>query len=53
MDALNMLSVPMNNMVKLLSKQIRVDSSSTTNVGVVCCNICGEEHDTNTCVECE
>ena len=41
----------MNNMVKLLSKQISVGSSSTSTVSVACCNICEGDHNTNICVE--
>ena len=51
MNALNMLSAQMNNVVKLLSKQTKFGSNSTSNVSVSCCNICGGDHNTNICVE--
>ena len=41
MDILNMLSVQMNNIVKLLSRQVRVDPNSSSNVRITCCSTCG------------
>ena len=41
MDTLNILSAQMNNVVKLLSKQAGVGPSSSFNVHVACCSICG------------
>ena len=52
MDTLNMLSVQMNNIVKLLSR-VGVSSSSSSSVYVACCFTCGGDHDTNECVEFE
>ena len=42
----------MNNVVKLLNRQIGVGLSSSSNVYVTC-STCGGEHDTNECVDFE
>ena len=42
----------MNNVVKLLTRQIGVGPSSSSNVYVTC-STCGGEHDTNECVDFE
>ena len=53
MDTLNMLSAPMNNVVKLLSGQVVVGPRSLSNAHVACCSTCGDNHDTNECVDFE
>ena len=54
MDTLNMLSTQMSNVVKLVHRQVDVGpSSSSSNIHVACCSICGSDHDTNECIDFE
>ena len=49
-DTINMLSVQMSNMMKVLNRQARGGTSSSSNMHVNCF-IYGGEHDTNECVD--
>ena len=48
---LNMLSVKMDNVVKMLNRQ--VGSSSNQGVVVACCTNCGGDHDDSMCTSSE
>ena len=39
--------------MKVLNRQAGCGLNSSSNVQVVCCSICGGEHDTNDCVDRE
>ena len=51
-DTINMLSAQMSNMMKVLNRQARGGTSSSSNMHVNCF-IYGGEHDTNECVDSE
>ena len=50
-DTLNMLSAKMDNVVKMLNRQ--VGSSSNQGVVVACCTTCGGDHDDSMCSSSE
>ena len=52
-DAINIFSAQMNNMMQILRRQIKCSPSSSSNVHVAYCSICGGEHDSNECVDVE
>nr|XP_027060802.1 uncharacterized protein LOC113687382 [Coffea arabica] len=52
-DTLNMLSAKMDNVVKMLNKHVVASSSSNQGVNVVCCTICGDDHDVSICASIE
>ena len=52
-DAINMLSIQMNNMMQMLRRQTGCGLSSSTNAYVTCCSIYGGEHDSNECMDVE
>ena len=51
LEALNMLSAKMDNMVKMLNKQ--GEFGSTSNVNLACCALCGGNHESTDCVTFE
>ena len=52
-DSLTSLNAKIDNVVKMLNRQVGSSSASNLNLVVMCCTLCGGDHDESICTSIE